>query len=768
MADQTARLEAATLRAEIGSGILFRFSNDTVDGGAIPTQSGDIDNLKKVILDIQTQGANKISFATTIYATTAAGIAATANGAIFLVRSNATTEIYAVYSNNNGTAVDTGKRALSSQAVQDATTAASNAAASAQSAANTATARVAGLHSPSANDPTTRDDGSALQIGDTYFNTGSQTSRTFTSSGWILSSINGNDLNAAISTREPTIPAGTAGQFYGADKTFQQVTKANVGLGSVDNTADTAKPVSTPQQTALNLKANLSGATFTGTVNGITKAMVDLGSVDNTSDVNKPVSNAMVAALGAIGVPTVTAMKAITTFLTPYIITMGRSIPGDGGHGIYRVDTADTTSVENGGTLFVSASGVRLKLLHNGITDLAQWDVVSNGTDQAAKIQAAINWAQTYSTVTEGVRGGLTYGPGKPITFSSSLKFDVPIFVDFKSILLYTPTTGSAIIFGSAAPTGSRYDSEMTFEGLRAVNGNSADPTGFPTSGSVGFEYRNQQFSNVRCKLVIAFTYANIWYNSTNNVYSGQHMQDNDHEYGIIGYGGQGILAQSTSAETGATQVTRIKVKNFVTNYRHMILGNQNGNDNNTNDLKIEVLAMERCTAPDGVGVEIRGFANNIQVEYADVPACKFVFAEPADANRLVVGNPGVSISSVCGPTKNNQWRTGHPNPGILPAAPTSAFNTPYTNTYGVPVMVAVAVSMTPTTSAQASATLYAGVSAAGLSEVGTEIVTAQTSPQTVQRVMSVIVQPGGAWQINKSATGTVNLASTSIRSIGM
>ena len=41
--------------------------------------------------------------------------------------------------------------------------------------------------------------------------------------------------------------------------------KGDVGLGSVDNTADTAKPVSTAQQTALNLKANLASPTFTGT-----------------------------------------------------------------------------------------------------------------------------------------------------------------------------------------------------------------------------------------------------------------------------------------------------------------------------------------------------------------------------------------------------------------------------------------------------------------------------------------------------------------------
>lgn len=48
-------------------------------------------------------------------------------------------------------------------------------------------------------------------------------------------------------------------------KTALTLVKADVGLGSVDNTADTAKPVSTAQQTALDLKAPLASPTFTGT-----------------------------------------------------------------------------------------------------------------------------------------------------------------------------------------------------------------------------------------------------------------------------------------------------------------------------------------------------------------------------------------------------------------------------------------------------------------------------------------------------------------------
>ena len=67
----------------------------------------------------------------------------------------------------------------------------------------------------------------------------------------------------------------------GALAALDSQSKADVGLGNVDNTSDVNKPVSTAQQTALDLKANLASPTFTGTVSGITKAMVGLGNVVN-------------------------------------------------------------------------------------------------------------------------------------------------------------------------------------------------------------------------------------------------------------------------------------------------------------------------------------------------------------------------------------------------------------------------------------------------------------------------------------------------------
>jgi hypothetical protein len=53
-----------------------------------------------------------------------------------------------------------------------------------------------------------------------------------------------------------------------------------VGLSDVDNTTDAGKPVSTAQQTALDLKANLSGPTFTGTV--VLPSTTSIGTVTST------------------------------------------------------------------------------------------------------------------------------------------------------------------------------------------------------------------------------------------------------------------------------------------------------------------------------------------------------------------------------------------------------------------------------------------------------------------------------------------------------
>jgi hypothetical protein len=82
-----------------------------------------------------------------------------------------------------------------------------------------------------------------------------------------------NGVTSSIQTQlNARLESATAASTYApiASPTFtgivSGITKSMVGLANVDNTADTAKPVSTATQTALDLKANLAGPTFTGTV----------------------------------------------------------------------------------------------------------------------------------------------------------------------------------------------------------------------------------------------------------------------------------------------------------------------------------------------------------------------------------------------------------------------------------------------------------------------------------------------------------------------
>ncbi len=149
-----------------------------------------------------------------------------------------------------------------------------------------------------------------------------------------------------------TIPSGASISGFAtlADPTFTGtvggITKSMVGLANVDNTTDENKPVSTAQQTALNLKAPLASPTFTGTVSGITKSMVELGNVDNTSDANKPISTATQTALDL--------KLSLTDPAVDYYIT-------NSGSGSYTVN-----GVANGPVEFIKGKKYRIHINASG------------------------------------------------------------------------------------------------------------------------------------------------------------------------------------------------------------------------------------------------------------------------------------------------------------------------------------------------------------------------------------------------------------------
>ena len=75
--------------------------------------------------------------------------------------------------------------------------------------------------------------------------------------------------------------------------TVTGITSSTVGLGNVDNTSDDGKPVSTVQQTALDLKATIASPTFTGTVSAST--------LDVTGDLTIKNSNLIIEHTSAVG-----------------------------------------------------------------------------------------------------------------------------------------------------------------------------------------------------------------------------------------------------------------------------------------------------------------------------------------------------------------------------------------------------------------------------------------------------------------------------------
>jgi hypothetical protein len=125
-------------------------------------------------------------------------------------------------------------------------------------------------------------------------------------SAW--SSVTPSSLKTSLALVKADVGLGSVSnalQLVAANNLSDLVTPAtartNIGLGSVDNTSDVGKPVSTAQQNALNLKANIASPTFTGTVSGITAAMVSavpLATVTTKGDLYVATASGAVSRLG--------------------------------------------------------------------------------------------------------------------------------------------------------------------------------------------------------------------------------------------------------------------------------------------------------------------------------------------------------------------------------------------------------------------------------------------------------------------------------------
>jgi len=156
-----------------------------------------------------------------------------------------------------------------------------------------------------------------------------------TLSGVSLASQVSGTLPVANGGTGVTTATGTGSVVRSVSPTFTGtvagVTSAMVGLGNVDNTADTAKPVSTAQQTALNGKAatgdvsssgmTLATATVLGRTTAGTGAIEQLTATQATAFLNQ-FSSTLKGLVPLSGGGTTTFLRADGTFAAP---------PGGGG-----------------------------------------------------------------------------------------------------------------------------------------------------------------------------------------------------------------------------------------------------------------------------------------------------------------------------------------------------------------------------------------------------------------------------------------------------
>ena len=112
--------------------------------------------------------------------------------------------------------------------------------------------------------------------------------------------INTTDVHGIADTSVLVTQTDLTNAVNGA--TVDQSSLAGVGLdwnAGTDQFDVDSTHITTATQTALDLKAPKADPTFTGTVSGVTKSHVGLGNVDNTADSAKPVSTATQTALDA-------------------------------------------------------------------------------------------------------------------------------------------------------------------------------------------------------------------------------------------------------------------------------------------------------------------------------------------------------------------------------------------------------------------------------------------------------------------------------------
>jgi hypothetical protein len=104
-------------------------------------------------------------------------------------------------------------------------------------------------------------------------------------------------IAASVTSSELAVDSVTESKIADGAVTSAKIANGTIVDGDINASAEIAQSKISGLTSDLAAKAPIASPTFTGTVSGITKTMVGLGSVDNTADTAKPVSTAQATAI---------------------------------------------------------------------------------------------------------------------------------------------------------------------------------------------------------------------------------------------------------------------------------------------------------------------------------------------------------------------------------------------------------------------------------------------------------------------------------------
>ena len=341
-----------------------------------------------------------------------------------------------------------------------------------------------------------------------------------TAGSFVASLVAGTGVTLANNSGEaatPTVTVDTTVIAPLASPTFtgtvSGVTKSMVGLGSVDNTSDTGKPVSTAQQTALDLKANLASPTFTGTPTlptgtiAVTQTVADNSTkVATTAFVRGEVTalvNSATATLDTLG-EIATALGNDANLSATLTTSIGLKAP------LASPTFTGTVTIPTGASITAPTGLVK------GDVGLGNVDNTSNATERAATATLTNKTLTSpiINTPTGIVKGDVGLGlvdntadTAKPVSTAQQTALDLkanlasPTFTG--TVTVPTPTNNTD------AATKAYTDAIVTAAKIiTAAGGDGTNGQALTTNGAVSLSFTNLPASGSAASVVVQVTVA--------------------------------------------------------------------------------------------------------------------------------------------------------------------------------------------------------------------------------------------------------------------